>query len=69
MSEIHHIAALWSTTHYPSEQTEWSLEDEIIDAKNAGFTGVATGPKPGLAELAQKHGMIVLGYIASGQAS
>ena len=69
MSEIHHIAALWSTTHYPSEQAEWSLEEKIIDAKNAGFTGVATGPKPGLAELAQKHGMIVIGYIASGQAS
>ena len=42
MSEIHHIAALWSTTHYPSEQAAWSLEEKIIDAKNAGFTGVAT---------------------------
>ena len=69
MSEIHHIAALWSTTHYPSEQAEWSLEEKIIDAKNAGFTGVATGPQPGLATLAKKHGMTVLGYIASGQAS
>ena len=69
MSKIHHIAALWSTTHYPSEQAEWSLEEKIIDAKKAGFTGVATGPNPGLAELAKKHDMTVLGYIASGKAA
>ena len=69
MSKIHHIAALWSTLHYPTEQNEWSLEQKIIDAKEAGFTGVATGPRPGLRELAEKHGMTVLGYIASGQAS
>ena len=69
MSKLHHIAALWSITHYPSAQTEWSLEEKILDAKKAGFTGVATGPHPGLAELAKKHGMTVLGYIASGQAS
>ena len=69
MSKLQHIAALWSITHYPSAQTEWSLEEKILDAKNAGFTGVATGPHPGLAELAKKHGMTVLGYIASGQAS
>jgi hypothetical protein len=69
MSKLQHIAALWSITHYPSAQTEWSLEEKILDAKKAGFTGVATGPHPGLAELAKKHGMTVLGYIASGQAS
>jgi hypothetical protein len=69
MSKIHHIAALWSTLHYPTEQNEWSLEQKIIDAKEAGFTGVATGPRPGLRELAEKHGMTVLGYIALGKAS
>ena len=69
MSKIHHIAALWSTLHYPTEQNEWSLEQKIIAAKEAGFNGVATGPRPGLRELAEKHGMTVLGYIASGQAS
>ncbi len=69
MSRLHHIAALWSTNHYPSEQAEWSLEEKIIDAKKAGFTGVAGGPRPYLGELAKKHGMAVLGYIASGKAS
>lgn len=69
MSKLHHIAALWSVTHYPSEQAEWSLEEKILDAKKAGFTGVATGPRPGLGELAEKHGMTVLGYIGSGKAS
>jgi hypothetical protein len=67
VSRLHHIAALWSTTHYPTKEAEWTLEQKVADAKKAGFVGVATGANAELRAIAEKHGMEVLGYVSSGK--
>ena len=66
---IRHIANFWSLTHYPSQEKEWSLDQKVADAKQAGFDGVASGANAALPPILKKHGMIVLGYISSGKAS
>ena len=67
MSRLHHIAALWSLTGFPSKAAEWTLDQKVADAKQAGFVGVATGANAELRAVAQKHGMKVLGYVSSGK--
>lgn len=66
---LRHIAALWSTVHYPNAKKEWSLERKIADVKEAGFDGFATMPGKEHAKLAEKFGLIIVGYFASGKAS
>lgn len=66
---IRHIAALWSTVQYPDPKNEWSLERKIADVKKAGFHGFATMPGKEHARLAEKFGLIIVGYFASAKAS
>ncbi len=66
---IRHIAALWSLVQHPSEKKEWTLERKIRAIKEAGFDGFATLPGPEHKRLADKHGLQIVGYIASGKAS
>lgn len=63
---LRHIAARWSMVHYPSQAGEWNLDQKMSAIRAAGFDGIAHPPHPELAALAQKHGLIVLGYISSG---
>lgn len=67
--KIRHIAALWSLVHYPSAKKEWSLEQKLRAVKDAGFDGFATAATPEHKRLADKLGLIVLGYVASGKAA
>lgn len=64
---LRHIAARWSMVHYPSQADEWPLARKLAAVKAAGFDGIAHPPLAGLAELAREHGLIVVGYISSGQ--
>lgn len=66
---IRHIAALWSLVRHPSEKKEWSLERKIRAVKEAGFDGFATLPGPEHKRLAEKYGLQIVGYIASGKAA
>ena len=63
---LRHIAARWTMVHYPTQAGEWSLDQKMADMKAAGFDGIAHPPHPELYALAQKHGLVVLGYISSG---
>ena len=65
---LRHIAALWSMVHYPSQEKEWNLDKKLAAAKAAGFDGVAGAPSPEMPKLLKKHGLIMLGYVASGKA-
>ena len=67
--QIRHIAAMWSLGHYPSAKKEWSLERKIRAVKEAGFDGFATAVGPEHKRLAEKYGLIELGYVASGKAA
>jgi hypothetical protein len=52
--------------HYPNQADEWPLEQKLAAVKAAGFDGIAHPPAPELAHLTKKHGLVVLGYISSG---
>jgi len=56
VSQIQHIAALWSALHYPSQEFEWSVEQKVRAAKEAGFDGVAV--YAGLGCLVEKHRLL-----------
>jgi len=69
MSQLKHIASLWSLTQHPTPANEWTLEQKVADAKQAGFDGVAAGATPELPPILQSYNMLVLGYISSGKAA
>lgn len=69
MSQIQHIAALWSALHYPSEESEWSVERKIHEAKATGFDGVASMPREGLRDAIKNYDMPLIGYMAVGHVS
>jgi len=64
---LRHIAARWSMVHYPSQADEWTLERKIAAIKAAGFDGIAHPPHPDIARAARDQGLMVVGYISSGQ--
>lgn len=67
--QIRHIAALWSLDGYPNPKRPWSLERRIAAVKEAGFHGFATCAGKEHARLAEKYGLIVVGYFASSKIS
>ncbi len=66
---LRHIANLWSLWDYPTARKPWPLERQIIDIKEAGFDGFTTLPTQEHARLAEKHGLIVVGYFATSKSS
>jgi hypothetical protein len=62
---LRHIANLWSLTQYPDAKRDWSLERKLAAVKEAGFDGFTTLPSKEHARLAEKMGLIVVGYFAS----
>jgi hypothetical protein len=66
---LRHIGNLWSLGDYPTARKPWSLERQIVAIKEAGFDGFTTFPTAEHAKLAQKHGLIIVGYFASGKSS
>jgi hypothetical protein len=64
---LRHIAARWSMVHYPSQADEWALSRKLAEVKEAGFDGIAHPPLAGLAKMARDNGLMVVGYISSGQ--
>jgi len=67
---IRYVAAQWTMLGYPTPLQEWSLDQKLSAAKASGFDAFAFYiPDPSLPELAKKHQLQLLGYIASGKAS
>jgi len=66
---LRHIANLWSLWDYPTAQKPWSLERQIVDLKEAGFDGFTTLATSEHAKLAEKHGLVIVGYFATPKSS
>jgi len=66
---LRHILNLWSLLDYPSAAREWSLERKIRAVKEAGFDGFAELSTPDHRRLAEKHGLMIVGYFASANAA
>ena len=64
--KLYHVANLWSLTDYPSVVSPWSLEEQLDAVKGAGFDGFTTQLGPNHGREAQKRGLSVVGYFASG---
>jgi len=61
---IRHIANLWSLRDTPSARKPWPLERKIAAIKDAGFDGFTDLATPKHRQLAEKHGLIIVGYLA-----
>jgi hypothetical protein len=62
---IRHIANLWSLRDTPSARKPWPLERKIAAVKDAGFDGFTDLATPRHRKLAEKHGLIIVGYFSS----
>lgn len=62
---LHLIASLWTLWDHPSAGREWSLEKKITAIKEAGFDGFAAQLDREHGRLAQKHGLVTIGFIYS----
>ncbi len=66
---LYHIANLWTICDYPTAKKEWPLERKLVAVKKAGFDGFGTLPGKEHARLAEKLGLKIVGYFASGKVS
>lgn len=66
---LRHILNLWTMGDYPTAKKPWSLEQQLVAIKEAGFDGITTHATPEHAKLAQKLGLIIVGFISTGKAS
>lgn len=66
MPILRHIANLWTFLEHPSKEKEWTLDEKLRAIKEAGFDGVCWAGSPELQEGAQRHGLIFVGGMASG---
>lgn len=67
--KIRHIVNLWSLVGYPTIKRPWSLEKQIAAVKEAGFDGFTTRSTEAHRKLAEKHGLIIVGYFSGSKAS
>ncbi|HEX8371288.1 MAG TPA: hypothetical protein VF585_00790 [Chthoniobacterales bacterium] len=62
---LRHIANLWSLMEYPNAKKPLSAERQIAAVKEAGFDGFTTFGNEEYRKLAEKHGLIFVGYFAT----
>jgi sugar phosphate isomerase/epimerase len=63
---LRHIANLWTLMQHPAPAAEWSLDEKLRAIKAAGFDGVCWAGSPELFEGVQRHGLVFVGGMASG---
>ncbi len=63
---LRHIANLWTLIQHPSRTQEWDLDQKLAAIANAGFDGVCWAPSAELQAGAQRHGLLFVGGMASG---
>ena len=66
---LRHIANLWTLVWHPSKSREWTLERKLRAVKDAGFDGFTTQLTPEHERLADKLGLIRVGYFSSANPS
>ena len=66
---LRHIINLWTLCGYPNTKKPWSLERQIAALAEAGFDGFTALLTAEHGKLADKHGLIVVGYLATSKAS
>jgi hypothetical protein len=66
LPRLRHIANLWTLVWYPSREKEWPLERKLRAVKDAGFDGFTTQLTPKHAKLADRLGLMRVGYFGSG---
>lgn len=62
---LRHIVNLWTLVWHPTKAREWSLERKLRAVKEAGFDGFTTQLTPQHAKLADKLGLMRVGYFSS----
>ena len=62
---LRHIANLWTLVGHPTKAREWTLERKLHAVKEAGFDGFTTQLTPQHAKLADRLGLMRVGYFAS----
>jgi len=62
---VRHIANLWTLRDSSSAKKPWSLEQKIAAVKEAGFDGFTDLATPRHGKLAEKYGLIIIGYFSS----
>jgi len=67
--KIRHIVNLWSLVAYPNAKKPWSLERQIASVKEAGFDGFTTRANQEHRKLAEKHGLMIVGYFSTSKSS
>ncbi len=65
---LRHIVNLWTLVWHPSKKSEWPLERKLRAVKAAGFDGFTAQLTPHHARLADKLGLMRVGYFSSGKA-
>ena len=66
---LRHIVNLWTLVWHPSKAHEWMLERKLRAVKAAGFDGFTTQLTPPHAKLADKLGLMRVGYFSSADPS
>lgn len=67
--KLRHIANLWTFMGHPTKEHEWSLDQKLRAMKEAGFDGVCWAGSPDLRAGCERHGLIFVGGMASGNAA
>src|SRR5262252_3937504 len=65
---LRHVLNLWTLVWHPSKAREWPLERKLRAVKDAGFDGFTTQLTPQHARLADKLGLLCVGYFSSANA-
>jgi len=63
---VRHIANLWTLMQHSALAREWDLDQKLAAIAAAGFDGVCWAPSSELHDRAQRHGLIYVGGMASG---
>jgi hypothetical protein len=62
---LRHIANLWTLWDHPDVRRPWSVDRQLAAIREAGFDGITYALDGAIGRLAEKHGLITIGYFAS----
>jgi hypothetical protein len=66
---LRHILNLWTLWDHPTAKKPWSLDRQLAEIKQAGFDGFTTQANSEHGRLAEKHGLMIIGFFSSGKSS